>query len=81
MKVTVMLFAAARELAGTDTLELDVPPGATIAVLRGEMSRQVPRLAPLVAGSLFALGSDYANDSAAIAPGDEIALIPPVSGG
>ena len=76
MKVTVRLFAILRERAGTDRVELDLPEGARVA----DALAQVDHLA----GGLrlvMAVNREYASDDDVLAPGDELALIPPVSGG
>ena len=81
MTVTVILFAAARDLAGADSLALDLPAGATVADLRAELARRVPALAKLLAKSAVAVNHDFVEDDRVLAPGDEVAIIPPVSGG
>ena len=81
MTVTVILFAAARDLAGADSLALDLPASATVADLRAELARRVPALAKLLAKSAVAVNHDFVEDDRVLAPGDEVAIIPPVSGG
>ena len=82
MKVTVLLFAMLRQRAGTPSLELDLPDGATaaeaLAVLRSrdELGELVGRL-PL----RVAVNREYVPESTALSSGDELAVIPPVSGG
>jgi len=51
MALTVVLFAAARELAEADSIAIELPPGATVAALRAELARRVPALAGLLAKS------------------------------
>lgn len=75
------LFAALRERAGADSVEVSgLPAGATIADLKRLLSEQRPELGSLdgVAG---VLGTTYAPDGAVIGADDEVALLPPVSGG
>ena len=80
MRLTVRLFAGLRERAGADRVEVDVPDGATVADLLAAMSTTpVGALAPR--SCVVALNRDYAEPGAVIAPDDEIALVPPVSGG
>ncbi|MFG0319641.1 MAG: MoaD/ThiS family protein [Planctomycetota bacterium JB042] len=79
MKVTVRVFAALREQLGTSSLEVEVGDGSTVADV-------VDRLADRHAGLrdhpfATALNQRYADASAAVGDGDEVALIPPVSGG
>jgi molybdopterin converting factor subunit 1 len=81
MTVTVILFAAARELADADSIALELRPGATVAALRAELARRVPALAGLLAKSALAVNHDFADDAVVLQPTDEVAVIPPVSGG
>jgi molybdopterin converting factor subunit 1 len=81
MKVAVKLFAAARELAGAPEAIVDAAPGATVGDVRRRLAAQCPELASLAARSLLAVNAEYASDATTLAEGDEVALIPPVSGG
>jgi molybdopterin converting factor subunit 1 len=74
--VTVRLFAGLRERAGAEELALDLPDGALVA-------DALQRMGSLVAGVpvVMAVNQQYAAREQALAPGDELALIPPVSGG
>jgi MoaE-MoaD fusion protein len=76
MQVRVRLFAALRERAGASELELELPEGAVVAdALR--------RMSDLTAGVpvVMAVNQEYADDRVELHGGDEVALIPPVSGG
>ncbi len=81
MDVTVRLFASLREHAGAGTVELDLADGATvadaIAALRGGALAGLPENAPFVT----AVAREYVKPDHALAQGDELALVPPVSGG
>ena len=81
MTLHVRLFAVARELAGSDTVTLDVPEPCTIGQLRQLLASQVPVLAETLHHVVFAIGSEYATDDTMVPPGAEVACIPPVSGG
>ncbi|MEX0978084.1 MAG: MoaD/ThiS family protein [Pirellulales bacterium] len=81
MTITVRLFAVARQLAGRESIELEVSPGTTIGQLRALVAAEIPDLAPVLPHVLFAVGSAYARDDEPIPPGAQIACIPPVSGG
>lgn len=81
MNVTVKLFAAAREIAGAAEVVVEAPAGASVREVRRFLAERLPPLAPLAARSLFAVNAEYADDDRTVAPGDELALIPPVSGG
>jgi MoaE-MoaD fusion protein len=76
MRVQVRLFAMLRERAGRDVLELDLPDGARVADALAAVDDLAGGL-PLV----LAVNREYAPPDQALAPGDEVALIPPVSGG
>jgi molybdopterin converting factor small subunit len=80
-KVTVRLFALARQLAGRGSIVLALPEGATVADLREALRRELPALGPLLARAMIAVNEDYAGDDAPVPPGTEAAVIPPVSGG
>ena len=77
----VLLFAAARDLAGAESAAVELPAGATVADLRAELARRFPALASLLAKSAVAVNHDFADDTHVIGPADEVAVIPPVSGG
>jgi sulfur-carrier protein len=81
MTVTVRLFARVRELAGTDTIRVDLPAASAVSDLRRALENNWPAMTPLVARSAVAVNGDYAADDHRLEPADEIALIPPVSGG
>ncbi len=81
MKVRIRLFAAAKELAETDELLLDVAPGSNIGALRAAIIEAKPSLARLVPHSLWAIGAEYVDDKATLNENSDVALIPPVSGG
>ena len=76
MRVTVRLFAMLRERAGADRLELELPDGARV-------SDALEAVGDLAAGAplVMAINRQYARPDAPLSPGDELALIPPVSGG
>jgi molybdopterin synthase catalytic subunit len=76
MRVTVRLFAGLRERAGTAEVELELPDGARVADALAEL-RSLTSDTPVVA----AVNREYADAELALRPGDEVALIPPVSGG
>jgi molybdopterin converting factor subunit 1 len=81
MKVQVKLFAVARQWAGADAVQLDLPAGATVATARQALLARLPKLAQFGSQLRFAVDADYANDATPISPGNDVACIPPVSGG
>ncbi len=76
MQVRIRLFAALRERAGVGEIELELPEGARV-------SDALAELAPLTDGVpvVMAVNQEYAAAEAELSSGDELALIPPVSGG
>lgn len=82
MTVRVRLFAILREWAGSEWLELELRDGATVADALRAVEEQPP-LAELMARLpvQLAVNRDYAASSTPLSPGDELALIPPLSGG
>jgi molybdopterin converting factor subunit 1 len=81
MRVRVLLFARAKDLAGTGSLTLELPEGATVAGLRHLLAATYPRLAQFLPRCAVAVGSEIASDEVTLAEDAEVALLPPVSGG
>ncbi len=77
----MLLFAGARELAGSGAVELDLPEPATVADLRSALAAQCPALGAILDRSAVAVDGRYAGPSDPVVPGAKVALIPPVSGG
>jgi MoaE-MoaD fusion protein len=76
MEVTVRLFAMLRERAGASEVTLELPDGARVGDALAELGSLAEGL-PLV----MAVNREYAPEDRVLDPGDELALIPPVSGG
>ena len=81
MTLTVQLFARARDLAGAATQNVELPTGATVGDLRRALAVAAPSLAPLLPRCAVAVNGDFAEDGRALAATDEVAVLPPVSGG
>ncbi|MFO0967490.1 MAG: MoaD/ThiS family protein [Gemmataceae bacterium] len=81
MTVRVKLFARARDLARSDYLDIELAEGQTVADLRRAVVVQCPTLAGLAPRCLLAVDNEFAADEAMLGPNQEIALLPPVSGG
>lgn len=81
MTITVRLFAILRERAGPSELTLELPAAATVATARDALIGQYPALSDLAARVAFAVNRTYVPLDARLQDGDEVALIPPVSGG
>jgi molybdopterin synthase catalytic subunit/molybdopterin converting factor small subunit len=81
MKLTVRLFAMLREQAGSDSVEIELPEGATAADALDAL-RSIPGLDDLDRLPLrLAVNREYADPGRELADGDELAAVPPVSGG
>ena len=81
MRVTVRLFARLRDIAGADELTREVAPGATIGSVWRGLAGEYPDFAQYERSISSALNLDYARMDRPVADGDEIAFLPPVSGG
>ncbi len=81
LRIRVRLFAMQRATAGTKELRLEVPLGATVDDAWSAVVEVVPALAPGRASLRFAVNGTYADPDQPLADGDEVACIPPVSGG
>jgi MoaE-MoaD fusion protein len=78
--VTVRLFASLRDRAGVGRLTRSVPEGTTAGALLAALQEDLPALR--ASGRIaLAVNSEYTNADQRLADGDELALIPPVSGG
>ncbi len=76
MQVSVRLFAGLRERAGAEVIDLELPEGGRVADALGQLTRLTDGV-PVV----MAVNHEYAGAETELHPGDELALIPPVSGG
>ncbi len=81
MRVTVRLFARLRDIAGASELARDLAPGGTIGDLWRQLAREFPELAQYERSISTAVNADYARMDQGVSEGDEIAFLPPVSGG
>lgn len=78
MAVEVRFFAVLRDRAGEDGCRVELPTGSTVASLRERVEDLFPDLPDSYA---VAVGLDYATGGRVLEDGDQVALIPPVSGG
>jgi molybdopterin converting factor subunit 1 len=81
MHVTVRLFARLRDLVGAGELDREVPAGATVRTVWDALVREYPQIAPYAESMSCAVNIDYARMTTAVSDGDEVAFLPPVSGG
>lgn len=81
IRVRARLFAMQRELAGTNRVALELPAGSDIEAAWSALVERFPGLGPSRPHVRFARNGDYADATERLADGDEVAFIPPVSGG
>lgn len=79
--VRVLLFARLSELAGTRQAEVEIGEGLTAADVFGVLAERYPAIDGLEGVVMYAVNSEYVDADHPLKPGDELALIPPVSGG
>lgn len=81
MNIQILFLGPARDFAGVDSLEIELPEASTLANLRHELAERFDQLKKALPTIRFAINQSFANDEAVLKDGDEVALIPPVSGG
>ena len=81
MDIVVRFFAIYRERASCSSHGLVLPEGATVADMTIEIRKIFPRLAPMEVNIVVAVNADYAEPDVLLHQGDDVCLIPPVSGG
>lgn len=79
--VRVLLFGAAADRAGTRQTEVPMNGGATLGELWPTLVGQLPGLELMRDTLAFAVNGEYARMEDSVSPGDEVAVLPPVSGG
>ena len=81
MKITVKLFAVLREQAGVSAIPLDLADQSTVDTALQHILNSHPVLMPFLSKSACAVNQAYSSRQTILKEGDELALIPPVSGG
>jgi molybdopterin converting factor subunit 1 len=81
MRVTVRLFGRLRDLAGASALEREIAAPATPAGVWQALAADVPAVGPYARSISVAVNADFAKMTTALEDGDEVAFLPPVSGG
>jgi molybdopterin converting factor subunit 1 len=81
MRVRVRVFGSLREALGTRALDLQVAEGTAAGALRAQLARAHPAVAAFGPRLRLSVNHAFATDDAVLADGDEVALLPPVSGG
>jgi len=81
MRITILVFAGLRDLVGTPRLVREVPAGSTVEDVWTALAGEFPAAAPSRAALSAAVNAAYAKFPTPVADGDEVAFLPPVSGG
>ena len=81
MRIRLLLFATCRDAVGGKEVELELAAGTTVGMLRKELASRYPKLKPMKDILSVAVNAEYVGDETVLKSGDEVALIPPVSGG
>ena len=81
MKIKALFFAACRDIVGNRELDLDVGEGSQVEDLKNVLVVKYPELATINNVLSIAVNAEYVDGNAILNPGDEVAFIPPVSGG
>ena len=80
MILHILTFGIARDIVGASTLKLEAPEALTVAQLKQQLLSEYPQFGAL-SSLLIAVNAEYGSEDTALNERDEIALIPPVSGG
>ena len=81
MRVTARFFAVLRERMGHAAMQVQMPPGETVAALWEKIVAERPELRELRAATRVAVNGRYATPETPLHDGDEVAFLPPMSGG
>lgn len=81
MKLRIRLFASFREAVGTNALDWQAPADATVGDVVAALRAEYPKLGPAAEKAMLAVNQEYVGPDLRLHDGDELALIPPVSGG
>jgi molybdopterin synthase catalytic subunit len=81
MKVNVLFFGVTHDLTGCAQEQVDIPEGESLEALRRQYETRFPRLASVGSALVLAINQEIASGSTLLRDGDEVAFMPPVSGG
>ena len=81
MRIRVKLFAIVKERAGVAEAPLDLPDGANVAAAELALKEMFPAIAAFLRQAAYAVNREYVDATTVLRDGDELAVIPPVSGG
>lgn len=81
IQITLKLFAVFQEVLATDQIQIDLPVGATVSQIFDRLVAQHPNLEKWRSLTRYAINLNFSEPHTIVNNGDEVALIPPVSGG
>ena len=81
MQIRVLVFGALKDMFGRSADTLDLPEGACVEAVLSHYARQTPRFVDLLPSLAVSVNQEYSAPDSILHPGDEVALLPPVSGG
>src|SRR5579864_4971660 len=81
MRVKVLLFGQLKDITGLHEESLELPPGATLSAVMTHYTNLYPKIQGLSAAIACSINQEYAQGSSVLKEGDEVGLLPPVSGG
>jgi molybdopterin synthase catalytic subunit len=81
MKINVLLFGVLKDIAGRSCETVELEEGARVADVLAYYSRTIPRFEAMIAALAISVSQEYARPDRALRDGDEVGLLPPVSGG
>ena len=81
MRIRVLFFGQLKDFVGTSSDEIELPVGATLETVFRSYASQLPKLAAMEGSVAMARNQRFAHPSEAVKDGDEVAMMPPVSGG
>ena len=81
MQIRVLFFGVLKDLVGCSTESVELPEGACLQELLAHYAGKYPRVREMLPAVALSVNQEYAAGEQALRPGDEVALLPPVSGG
>jgi molybdopterin converting factor subunit 1 len=81
MQIRVLFFGVLKELVGRSSETIELPEGARVEAVLRHYSRQAPRFQAMLPSLALSVNQEYSSSDSVLRPGDEVALLPPVSGG
>ena len=81
MKIELLFFASARDLSGATQATIELPDGADIAAMVRRVVSEFTNLVPVAASARFARNEEFVSQDTPLQDGDQVAWLPPMSGG